>query len=192
MAQDQRKEFGFLRTECACRKCQIWCEHMPGYLVPSDITRLIPAEADPIVWAEEHLRASQGYIGLSASGVVSIPSLVPKKGEDGHCHWYVQGRCTVHQNSPFGCAYIDQDMTSREADKRSEAGRAARKQSFDEQSLYAQIWAHLAQKGLIYSSSTVDQKKALAAIGIVMHREKIRERRNGRKIRKNMKKRSRR
>ena len=108
MSQIDQQEFAFERTVCECRKCKIWCEHMPGYLVPSDLTRLIPADADPMVWAEQHLRASQGYIGFTASGLASIPSLVPAKGEDGHCHWYEGGRCGVHDRSPFGCAYIDQ------------------------------------------------------------------------------------
>lgn len=77
-----KQEFGFERTVCACRKCQLWFEHQPGYLVPSDLTRLIPPDVDPFVWAEEHLRASRGHIVFStASGtVMSIPSLVPQKG----------------------------------------------------------------------------------------------------------------
>lgn len=35
-------EFAFARTVCSCRLCRLWCEHMPGFLVPSDLDRLIP------------------------------------------------------------------------------------------------------------------------------------------------------
>lgn len=192
MSEQDQKEFAFERTVCECRKCKIWCEHMPGYLVPSDLARLIPVDADPMVWAEQHLRASQGYIGFTSAGLVSIPSLVPAKKEDGHCHWYEGGRCGVHDRSPFGCAYIDQDMTTREAERRNDAGREARRQAFDQQSLYSRIWGHLWDKGLIYASSTEDRLKALTAIGLVVRREEGKQRRKARKSLKKMKARSRR
>ena len=186
--QHDKQEFGFERTVCACRMCRLWCEHQPGYLVPSDLTRLIPPDVDPFVWAEEHLRASRGYVALStASGTaVSIPSLVPAKGVAGHCHWYEQGRCVVHDRSPYGCSYIDQHMTAREADRRNQAGRSARKRAFEQQSLYARLWSHLWEMGLIYSTGAEDQKRALTAIRAVHQREQSKERRKQRKARKKM------
>ena len=60
-AMEVREEFGFRRNVCACRKCSLWCEHVPGALVPSDLERLIPDGDDPFQWAEVHLRASPGF-----------------------------------------------------------------------------------------------------------------------------------
>ena len=46
-----REEFGFQRITCSCRKCSLWCEFVPGSLVPSDLDRLIPVGDDPLLWA---------------------------------------------------------------------------------------------------------------------------------------------
>ena len=101
-----REEFGFTRTTCDCKACQTWCRHQPGFLVPSDLDRLIPAGEDPFVWAEEHLRASPGYMAFVEGQMVIAPSLVPTKKADGDCHWLRDGKCQVHAASPYGCAYL--------------------------------------------------------------------------------------
>jgi len=103
-----REEFGFKRVICSCRKCRALCESLPGSLVPSDLNRLIPQDADPFQWAEEHLRASPGFQLRTPFGVVAIPSLVPTKQANGHCHWLHDGLCAVHENAPFGCAFLSQ------------------------------------------------------------------------------------
>jgi hypothetical protein len=93
-----RKEIGFTRTTCGCKKCQVWCKHQPGFLVPSDLDRLIPQDEDPYQWAEKHLRASPGLRIVVSGLTVSIPSIVPAKQENGHCHWFQGGNCLVHTN----------------------------------------------------------------------------------------------
>jgi hypothetical protein len=35
-----RKEFGFVRTVCACGECTINCHFIPGYLIPADLERI--------------------------------------------------------------------------------------------------------------------------------------------------------
>jgi hypothetical protein len=101
-----RTEFGFQRTKCACELCSFYCRIMPGCLVPSDLQRLCPPETDLKAWAREHLRASQGFrvVDLTTGTVLQIPSLVPAKNANGHCHWLQpDGRCGVHEDSPYGC-----------------------------------------------------------------------------------------
>lgn len=96
-----RTEFGFQRTTCACELCSFWCRIM----VPSDLQRLCPPGADLMTWAKEHLRASQGFrvVNPMTGAMLQIPSLVPAKQANGHCHWLQpDGRCGVHENSPFG------------------------------------------------------------------------------------------
>lgn len=162
-----RTEFGLTRTTCACFKCSVWCQHMPGFLVPSDLDRLIPEGVDPYCWAEEHLRASPGLrlTDPETRVTINIPSLVPAKAATGHCHWYVNGLCAVHDNSPFGCAYYKQcQQTSTQADKISWAGRHARAVAFEGEHLYAKLWTHLWKKGLRYTSSDTDRIAAFTRI----------------------------
>jgi hypothetical protein len=139
---------------------------MPGFLIPSDLERLIPDGVDPFVWSEGHLRASFGSLVPSGGVMKWTPSLVPAKADSGSCHWLKDGRCTVHENSPFGCAFLDQHMTDREAEKRSQAGRDARWDDFVTDGLYSQIWQHLSERGLVYRTSQQDRLKVIAA-----HRE---------------------
>lgn len=146
-----REEFGFRRNVCACRKCSLWCEYLPGALVPSDLDRLIPPDDDTFRWAEEHLSASPGFRLMNDLGetLLQIPTLVPKRQPNGHCHWLTNGMCSVHENSPFGCAFLSQcQQTGQQAELRNIAARQARERAFEEDQLYAQIWNHLWEKGL--------------------------------------------
>jgi len=95
---------------------------------------------------------------------VVAPSLVPAKEEGGHCHWFRDGRCLVHANSPFGCAFLDQHLSDREALRRNNEGRLARAEAFRSSSLYARVWHHLREKGLTYLSGPADRAAAMAAI----------------------------
>ena len=159
-----REEFGFSRTTCGCKKCQAWCRHQPGALVPSDLDRLIPQGEDPFLWAEEHLRASPGLVIPLGELVVSIPTLVPAKQANGHCHWLKDGRCQVHADSPYGCAFLDQHLFNREAARRNHAARLARAEAFQKNSLYSQIWQHLHAKVLTYSTGQADHSSVGKAI----------------------------
>jgi hypothetical protein len=58
-----RTEFGFARTECACQACTRCCHHIPGYLIPADLDRIVSQTtpgADLSSWAHQHLLASPG------------------------------------------------------------------------------------------------------------------------------------
>ena len=161
-----RTEGEFKRTSCDCELCSCFCKVMPGYLVPSDLDRLIPPNVDPLEWSRDHLRASKGMQGvlIHPNGEVesvSIPSLVPVKQPNGHCHWLLpDGKCGVHSASPFGCAFLDQHMSNEEAEGRNTYGRTARAQAFEENGLYATIWHALKAEGLV-GGGEYDQAQAL-------------------------------
>jgi hypothetical protein len=137
-----RTEFGFERSACGCERCAVFCRYMPGYLIPSDLERLIPPEADALAWAKVHLRAVM-------PGPGGMPNLVPAQKRNGHCHWYEEGKCLVWQNSPYGCAFFDQHMSFEEHDRRNQAGRAARQEAFEQNALYARLWQALKEAGLV-------------------------------------------
>jgi hypothetical protein len=54
----------------------------------------------------------------------------------------------VHENSPFGCAFLDQHMREAEAQKRNLAARQARLEDFAENGPYSQVWHMLMEEGL--------------------------------------------
>lgn len=184
-----REEFGFQRTSCSCRKCSVWCEHIPGYLVPSDLDRLIPSGEDPLIWAEQNLLASPGLQIKTPQFTVSIPSLVPRRQQNGHCQWLQDGHCTVHENSPFGCAFLSQcSQSNAHGQKITNAGRAARAEAFQKDGLYAQIWKHLWAKGLRELTSQVNRKRAASAVKKIELAEERKKRRKQKKATRRRKK----
>jgi hypothetical protein len=135
-----RLEFDFARTRCDCEICRIPCKHVPGSLVPSDLQRLCPEGQDLLAWAEEHLLALTER---------PVPTLVPRRQANGACHWFFEGKCAVHEVSPFGCAYFDSHMAAEEATRRRTAANDARKEDARRHGLYYRVWQHLIQKGKI-------------------------------------------
>jgi hypothetical protein len=67
---------------------------------------------------------------------------------NGHCHWYVGGKCTVHENAPYGCAFFDAHRAPSDLERRSEAGSQAIQADIARNGLYAQVWQHLCDRGL--------------------------------------------
>jgi hypothetical protein len=103
----ERTEFGFARTECSCRVCVRNCEFMPGFLIPADLTSMIPEAAEPLAWALENLLASPGALVILNGKKLRIPTLVPAVKADGSCRNLSEGRCAIHEIAPFGCAFFD-------------------------------------------------------------------------------------
>jgi hypothetical protein len=94
-------------------------------------------------WAELHLRAVTDK---------PFPTLVPARGFDGHCHWHFDGRCAVHADAPYGCAFFDAHMTLEEIDRRSAATLRARRADAAADGPYYRVWLHLCRKGLVSAS----------------------------------------
>ena len=171
-----RQEFSFNRTSCACPDCSVSCRFVPGYLVPDDLLRLYIAVNDgwPVFdarrsmleWAERHLRASPGALvaredeRTNRMTYFRIPTLVPAT-QDGlpACHWLAKdGKCQVHDNAPFGCAFMDAHMGEAEGTNRSAAGLRAIAEDFRTNGMYASVWIHLHARGLIAASP--EEKRA--------------------------------
>jgi hypothetical protein len=145
-----------------------------------------------MAWAREHLRASQGLrvSDPATNRVLQIPSLVPAPRADGSCHWLqADGRCTVHQNSPYGCAFLDQHMKVAEARKRNEAGRQARLADFGASGPYSQVWETLVGEGLTGGG---EYAVAMAELRRIEKRDAKRLEQLARKERRKKRKRSRR
>jgi hypothetical protein len=105
----------------------------------SDPARLCPEGQDVFAWAEQHLEAVTDQ---------PFPRLVPVKQVNGHCHWYIDGKCAVHEKAPYGCAFFDAHMSSSEVDRRSLAANQASLADAAADGLYYRIWRHLRDRGL--------------------------------------------
>ncbi len=135
-----REQHGFRRTECGCALCQVYCRHLPGALDPADLARLCPPGQDLFTWAEQHLRALVDK---------SYPTLVPARREDSVCHWYFAGRCAVHDQAPYGCAFFDSHQPQAEVQRRREATVQAIRRDAAANGPYVRLWRHLRRKGLV-------------------------------------------
>ena len=133
------QRYGFPRTRCGCDFCSAYCRHVPGRLDVSDPARLCPEGQDVFAWAEQHLQAVTDR---------PYPKLVPVKQANGHCHWYIDGKCAVHEKAPYGCAYFDAHMSTDEVKKRSQAADQASLNDATADGLHYRIWRHLRDRGL--------------------------------------------
>jgi len=142
-----RTEFGFERTTCACDNCKLNCQFMPGFLIPSDLDRMIPPQMQPLPWAELTLLASPGALVAKGSDLFRIPTLVPAVKNNGSCINLHEGQCLIHPIAPFGCAFFD---CGPERGNLSHHGlNAVYAAWLEPASLYRRIWMHLFDKNLV-------------------------------------------
>ena len=146
-----RTEFGFERTSCACRRCAVSCEHVPGALAPADLPRMAAhlGYDDVVAFARENLLASDGVrVRTDRDETVKLRTLVPATHANGHCKFLHAGGCAIHAVSPFGCAFIDAHQSDGEYAVRVDA--LYRSLHADQQSrgAYLQTWEDLQARGL--------------------------------------------
>ena len=158
---EERLEFGSRRTICSCKVCRKNCEVMPGFLLPSDLTRMVPADTEPFTWAETNLLASPGALVMKANTYFRIPTLVPAIRTNGNCkNLTSEGLCSIHEVAPFGCAFFDCHGGPGQ-DQLAHIGlNAVYKSIFlDRHSLYRRLWTHLAERGLVQQAAEVLRAK---------------------------------
>lgn len=128
----ERVAFGMHRTQCDCPHCVGACVGGGGMLDFEDLQRLMPRHIEEtgrqLEWARVHLRASLGSLARGTNGILRVGCLVPapkeNNGENGkvgcnECHWLENGRCRVHDDSPFGCAFYCNHKHNRETEERT-------------------------------------------------------------------------
>ncbi len=155
------------RTVCACRRCSICCEHIPGTLAPADLSAIAIhlGHADPQDFAKKFLHASTGAtLGLPDGKVITLEKLVPRRGPNGACVFYEQGRCTVHAVSPFGCSHFDAHMSDAEFARCSDALNGAILTDLRVNGLYARTVVALKAQGNVAPPAAQSQASLLAAM----------------------------
>jgi Fe-S-cluster containining protein len=164
-----REEFGFARTACGCGECSINCHFIPGYLIPADLDRIARRLGceNLMVFALENLLASPGATVLDRGQVRQIPTLVPARRGDSACKFLdANNRCTIHEVSPFGCAFFDAHQSKAESDYRSSSGLVQIDRAWHGDHLYARLWLLLEALGKVGPSPVAARarlQQALAA-----------------------------
>lgn len=167
-----RTEYGFARTACACRRCTISCEHVPGVLAPPDLARMAAhlGYCGVVDFARQNLLASDGAQVTTDTGrVISLPTLVPATAPDGRCRFLESGRCTVHTVSPYGCAFIDAHQSEGEFRLRADALYRALDEAWQSGGEYARVWEDLSARGRVAAPRETRQYRLAKA----MRREKL-------------------
>lgn len=158
-----RVEGPYSRTCCDCAECTINCKYMPGYLVPGDIERMFDASKlpneDVLAWAMRCLLASPGALVVARGQVLRIPTLVPARDATGYCLFLADNRCTIHDVSPFGCAFFDAHQSRAESDARSAHGLAQVLSAHAVKGLYSQLWQALFDAGKVAASPDESRQK---------------------------------
>ena len=165
-----REEFGFARTVCDCLECSINCHFIPGYLIPADLERIaghLGCE-NLVEFAAENLLASPGATVFDRGRVRQIPTLVPARRSDGACKFLdADNRCTIHEVSPFGCAFFDAHQSKVESDYRSGSGLVQVDRAWREEHPYSRLWLLLEALGKVGPSPVAARarlQQALAAM----------------------------
>jgi hypothetical protein len=138
-------------------------------LIPGDAERLARTlgAKDFDAWVLECLEASQGATVPHEGKLIRLPTIVPRRRAQGGCVFLMEDRCTVHDVSPFGCAYLDMHMSPVEVTRRSAAALLAVANDWARKGPYSQIWARLFTAGNVAVSLEERQAnlhQALAAI----------------------------
>lgn len=155
------------RTVCACRRCSICCEHIPGTLAPSDLPRIAAhlSHDDPLASAREFLLVGNGpTLRLSDGQVLTLPKLVPRRNAAGACVFFEQGRCTIHSVAPFGCSHFDAHMSDAEFALRSDSLNAALLAEHQANAMYSRAVVELRVLGKLAPPASVSKASLLAAM----------------------------
>jgi Fe-S-cluster containining protein len=179
-----RTEFGVERTSCACDACRRCCRFLSPWLIPSDLERLIPKDADPLKWAESNLLASPGPLVVQVVEQeihcrskpqqrerrlvrrgIRVPGLVLAANADGSCRFLTSvGECSIHEVSPFGCSFFDgHERRSPASDRLLRAGLISSIEAGPEH-LYHRLRRHLIRLGLVSPPPEVQRGQMRRAI----------------------------
>lgn len=156
----ERTEFGYKRTVCDCEECTINCRFIPGMMIPSDLVRLKSRIGEGFEdWADSHIAASPGAIVAFQGQMFRIPTLVPARGPDGACIFLKDGKCDIHADSPYGCAFFDSHIPHPKTYAMSTEGLQTILDDWREGGEYARLWMRLAETGKYAPAPEVNRRK---------------------------------
>src|SRR5215467_4126772 len=121
-------------------------------------------EPDLAQFAFDNLLASPGAIVIANGAYRTIPTLVPARKPDGSCRFLKDGRCEIHAEAPYGCAYFSAGQTKEEADTISARGLQEIAKAWRSGDLYAKLWVMLYRAGHVAPSPIEARARMRAAL----------------------------
>jgi hypothetical protein len=79
-------------------------------------------------------------------------------------HILKDGRCEIHAEAPYGCAYFSAEQTKEEADTISARGLQEIAKAWRSGDLYAQLWVMLYRSGHVAPSPIESRARMRAAL----------------------------
>lgn len=142
-----RTELGLVSTECSCAECTKVCYTMPGYLLETDIDRIWKKVAPQMTRSQfitSYLKPGRGARLVEGRPddiqFVQYQTMVPARTSDGkHCIFLKDNKCTIHDVSPFGCAFYDSHMGRIEENVRDRIGLSNVKESLQKDGLFSMV-----------------------------------------------------
>jgi Fe-S-cluster containining protein len=121
----------FTRTTCACPEDVANCKKQPGPLAPSDLAPITERLIQLGIYPENVSKLFEATPGTTIARIkpapggheieiIQIPTISPATIDGHRCIFLMDDdRCGIHDVAPFGCAYYDAHMDSKEASARS-------------------------------------------------------------------------
>jgi Fe-S-cluster containining protein len=156
-ANQERTEFGFTATTCACKLCIRQCEHISGMLVPSDLARWrAHFGAKENTELARLLLASPGALVGDGTRTWRIQTIVPDRTRTGSCVFLSsEKRCTIHSVAPFGCRFFSDHGYESRAEQCSRAGLTAILEDWLQHGPYSTLWCDLQSLGRLAEAPEV-------------------------------------
>lgn len=159
---EERNDYGFPRSKCACHACANNCRVVPGYLLAEDIPRLMRhlGYSDLDAFSRENLLASPGALAMKDGEMMRIRTLVPQRRADGACKFLTEDNlCSVHPAAPFACAYFDEHEPEEHSNYKRNFGLVQLTRTWREGGRYARTWTKLDTAGL--RSPTPEEQRGI-------------------------------
>jgi Fe-S-cluster containining protein len=119
-----RRELGMARTAvCDCPVCVGNCKERPGYMIVQDVDRIWKTVAPQMSRSEFILTYVEPGTGFTTMNedmkFIKTQTIRPKKIPGHGCIFLKDNRCSIHEVSPFGCAFFKCGMPRAEADEKN-------------------------------------------------------------------------
>ena len=98
-------------------------------------------------FADENLLASPGAVVMYDGKLFRIPTLVPAKNASGCKFLDGKNLCTIHEVSPFGCAFFDPHRSDMETSELAHYGLMEVWEDWKTNGFYRKTWERLFMAG---------------------------------------------
>lgn len=111
--------------DCQCEICKGYCEHRPGRYAPGEMEKTAAALGLTLqAFFDEHIEVDfwEGYDMTPDKSYTTVLYPIPKRTNStsnlitgwemfGTCHFFLEGKCSIHSTKPQECRKADHTKT---------------------------------------------------------------------------------